>query len=197
MTTMTERQVLLLLASIKALEDVYSQAAGDILDLYPELESGAPDDLTIPEELAAVRDLVTDQVKAMAQVNRLAEHIMFRVPGEPSKSEGAIDCAIRLLSDIRDVWHEGSGSFYRAAVIKPISRQEAFGDLHPEPVEAREQFLEAFIQRAGFSYGWKNLESWARRMAEQAYDDWAKKTFAQPMKGDHDAPASPPPASSV
>ena len=28
--------------------------------------------------------------------------------------------------------------------------------------------LEAFIKRAGFNYGWSNLESWARRMAEQA-----------------------------
>jgi hypothetical protein len=28
--------------------------------------------------------------------------------------------------------------------------------------------LEAFIQRAGFTYGWERLESWARRMAEQA-----------------------------
>lgn len=35
----------------------------------------------------------------------------------------------------------------------------------PEPT--RDQ-LEAFIQRAGFKHGWENLESWARRMAEQA-----------------------------
>lgn len=28
--------------------------------------------------------------------------------------------------------------------------------------------LDAFIARAGFRYGWMNLESWARRMAEQA-----------------------------
>lgn len=28
--------------------------------------------------------------------------------------------------------------------------------------------LDEFIQRAGFSYGWSNLESWARRMAERA-----------------------------
>jgi hypothetical protein len=34
-------------------------------------------------------------------------------------------------------------------------------------MDQREQ-LEAFIRRAGFTYGWENLESWARRMAEQA-----------------------------
>lgn len=28
--------------------------------------------------------------------------------------------------------------------------------------------LEAFVARAGFHYGWSELESWARRMAKQA-----------------------------
>lgn len=28
--------------------------------------------------------------------------------------------------------------------------------------------LEAFIVRAGFRWGWENLESWARSMAERA-----------------------------
>ncbi len=32
----------------------------------------------------------------------------------------------------------------------------------------RDQLLEEFIQRAGFHFGWQNLESWARCMAEQA-----------------------------
>jgi len=31
------------------------------------------------------------------QIDRLAEFIMSEVEGEPSKSEGAVDCAIRLL----------------------------------------------------------------------------------------------------
>ncbi len=35
----------------------------------------------------------------------------------------------------------------------------------------KQEWLEAFIKRAGFSYGWENLESWARRMAEQAYEE--------------------------
>jgi hypothetical protein len=34
---------------------------------------------------------------------------------------------------------------------------------------------EDFIARAGFSYGWLNLESWARRMAEQAVDELDEK----------------------
>ena len=36
---------------------------------------------------------------------------------------------------------------------------------HPEPTQVE---LDAFILRAGFRAGWENLESWARRMAEQA-----------------------------
>ena len=32
------------------------------------------------------------------QVDRLAKFIVENIPGEPSKSEGAVDCAIRLLS---------------------------------------------------------------------------------------------------
>ncbi|TFL14172.1 hypothetical protein CSC67_08445 [Pusillimonas caeni] len=34
--------------------------------------------------------------------------------------------------------------------------------------EPTQKDLDAFIQRAGFTHGWENLESWARRMAEQA-----------------------------
>jgi hypothetical protein len=38
--------------------------------------------------------------------------------------------------------------------------------------EAKKQaWLEAFILRAGFRHGWSNLESWARSMAEQAYEE--------------------------
>ena len=33
--------------------------------------------------------------------------------------------------------------------------------------------LDEFIARAGFTYGWRNLESWARRMAEQAVEELA------------------------
>jgi hypothetical protein len=37
----------------------------------------------------------------------------------------------------------------------------------------QQEQLDAFIKRAGFSYGWQNLESWARRMAEQAVAEQA------------------------
>jgi hypothetical protein len=34
--------------------------------------------------------------------------------------------------------------------------------------EPTREELEAFIKRAGFTPGWRNLESWERRMATQA-----------------------------
>jgi hypothetical protein len=34
-----------------------------------------------------------------SQINRLAEFIMHEVPGEPSESEGAVDCAIRIIRE--------------------------------------------------------------------------------------------------
>ena len=32
------------------------------------------------------------------QIDRLANFIMAEVPGEPSESEGAVDCAIRIIT---------------------------------------------------------------------------------------------------
>lgn len=49
------------------------------------------------------------------------------------------------------------------------------------PSEDRE-VLEAFIKRAGFPYGWENLESQARRMARHAVDEIAALTAAPPAQ---------------
>ncbi|MEY2655333.1 MAG: hypothetical protein RLZZ524_2361 [Pseudomonadota bacterium] len=43
--------------------------------------------------------------------------------------------------------------------------QPARGAPATEPTQRE---LDDFIVRAGFRYGWENLESWARRMAERA-----------------------------
>lgn len=37
--------------------------------------------------------------------------------------------------------------------------------------DRKQKWLDDFIRRAGFTYGWENLESWARRMAERAYQE--------------------------
>jgi len=42
---------------------------------------------------------MTEQESLESQVDRLAKFILKSVPGEPSRSEGAIDTAIRLLAE--------------------------------------------------------------------------------------------------
>jgi hypothetical protein len=38
-------------------------------------------------------------------------------------------------------------------------------------IDEQQAWMNAFIERAGFRHGWSNLESWARRMAEQAWQE--------------------------
>lgn len=40
-----------------------------------------------------------DEVTALNEINKLADFIIGEIPGEPSKSESAVDTAIRLLGD--------------------------------------------------------------------------------------------------
>lgn len=49
--------------------------------------------------------------------------------------------------------------------------------------ESRQLRLDAFILRAGFRYGWLNLESWARRMAEQAVEELSQRHQYHPCTG--------------
>ena len=40
-------------------------------------------------------------MKCKQQIEKLANSIMAEVPGEPSRSEGAVDTAIRIIRDLR------------------------------------------------------------------------------------------------
>ena len=59
--------------------------------------------------------------KELKDIGRLANFIMVNIEGEPSKSEGAIDCAIRLLGknapedEIKTVLDETTKAFDRLA----------------------------------------------------------------------------------
>lgn len=57
--------------------------------------------------------------------------------------------------------------FYEPLPVLPVAEES------PELTER--EWLDAFIIRAGFTYGWERLESWARRMAEQAYRERARR----------------------
>ena len=50
-----------------------------------------------------------------AQVKKLANFIMDNLPGEPSQSEGAIDCAIRILQRYSDDLIKMTDAYIEAA----------------------------------------------------------------------------------
>lgn len=50
------------------------------------------------QELSQRMDLEAELVGVRSQIDKLAEFIMDEVPGEPSRSEGSVDCAIRLIT---------------------------------------------------------------------------------------------------
>ena len=50
------------------------------------------------EEVAAMIDVIEALHK---QIDRLAQFILTEVPGEPSQSEGAVNCAIRIMQHQR------------------------------------------------------------------------------------------------
>lgn len=45
-------------------------------------------------------DILAETESLQSQIWRLAQYIMEHIPGEPSRNEGAIDTAIRLLRDL-------------------------------------------------------------------------------------------------
>ena len=54
-----------------------------------------------PESLRAIEKFTqaVGELNSRAQVDKLAAFILDYIPGEPSKNEGAVDTAIRLLRD--------------------------------------------------------------------------------------------------
>ena len=59
------------------------------------------------------------QSDSKAQIDKLARFIMSEIDGEPSRSEGSVDCAIRLLRQ----W--GPGPEERTDTPQPVREREA------------------------------------------------------------------------
>lgn len=87
----------------------------EIVDRIPVLGLLKKYGYDLPKELDALKDYLQDQSRALTPDNpdaavyeanliRLAAVIMDEFPGEPSASEGAIDCAIRLLRERNAFW---------------------------------------------------------------------------------------------
>jgi hypothetical protein len=71
----------------------------DYWDSHKKLLSERDEARTLCRKYYAELQKMTEERDALQeQVDKLANYIMAYIPGEPSQSEGAIDCAIRLLS---------------------------------------------------------------------------------------------------
>ena len=75
----------------------------------------------------------TDQERVADQVERLAKFILDRIPGEPSRSEGAIDCAIRIMGEQQNVIIDHAiklqGVAFIAAAMERLIAQGHAGEL--------------------------------------------------------------------
>lgn len=89
---MTERAVSEVVADLRA---IHPTATGrEAAALLERLDADVTD---CKQDRASFRQELIDARGHEDDILRLAEVIMHEVPGEPSQSEGAIDCAIRLL----------------------------------------------------------------------------------------------------
>jgi len=75
--------------------------------------------------------------KEQDQFDRLAAFITGNFPGEPSKSEGAIDCAIRLMKDLL-TWK----------VVLEQGKEMAFEAMNRERRYASEHLAEVYALRS-------------------------------------------------
>jgi hypothetical protein len=77
------------------------QALGSASVCWEHLEHAGVFDVSFCTEIgdALMAELARLDESAATQIDHLAEVIMHEIPGEPSRSEGAVETAIRLLRD--------------------------------------------------------------------------------------------------
>lgn len=97
----------------------------------------------------------------------------------------------------KSVPHEGEGVHAASAPHEKVSISQFISELdsynrklrRPEPTQEQ---LDQFIERAGFACGWGNLESGARRMAQQAVSELNEASAFQCSLGAGNGSAFPP-----
>jgi hypothetical protein len=95
------------------------------------------------DELECTQEVQRRQIQASAahaeklveQIDRLAEFIMAMVPGEPSLSEGAVDCAIRVMRK------------WRYAIEDALKEIGVPTDAYPAPIANAAEKLEAALNK--------------------------------------------------
>jgi hypothetical protein len=106
---------------------------GPSLDRFGQ-PRGAPARLPSSATAAAVPPPAGDT--ARHQIDRLGQWIMENVPGEPSRSEGAVDCAIRLLRGLQLAPGLRDGLVHLADEYGALGVQQALGLMYPDAVYA-------------------------------------------------------------
>jgi len=70
----------------------------DIRDLITKLNNVLVINKLDPKDEATIGEAIVGLDDLRKQIDRLAQFIMDEIPGEPSENEGAIDCAIRVMT---------------------------------------------------------------------------------------------------
>ena len=87
------------------------------------------------------------------QIDRLAEFIMAEVPGEPSESEGAVDCAIRIIGAGPTPTAPSAGETAIVKAMQTVNRTLAKSNkIQERMADAYEQYLQADEPQAEQTY---------------------------------------------
>lgn len=74
------------------------------------------------------------------QIDRLANFIMHTIPGEPSKNEGAVDCAIRLLRGYRAALKDIKATLHIDGTLGALGAVKAF-NISKNALESKFPFM--------------------------------------------------------
>ncbi len=99
---MKEKQGVKHLGTAKSVESATEHPMDMVLAMAEE-QGAAPVESLVPGEVADVGlgNLAVQESNAKSQIGELADFIMDEVDGEPSASEGAVDCAIRIIKELQ------------------------------------------------------------------------------------------------
>lgn len=94
----------------------------------------------LAEILSALAEPAGEAEPLSAQIERLASFIMEHVPGEPSQSEGAVDCAIRIIRNSLSTPPNASAireaaEMARACLASLVSAGHNYPPPEPEQIE--------------------------------------------------------------
>lgn len=130
-----------------AIPDVTAQLTGNLEAIRQDLRERAfiGDDAELWSYIDSAEKLAGMQAAELAslkgQIDRLARFIIKEIPGEPSKNEGAIECAIRIMKTAKKEKAKLAGKFWKTkpafwdkwTIERQLGYKAALSDLGIEP----------------------------------------------------------------